>query len=137
MATLQPFFAQGTQQGSNEEIEVKILFFWKSVGSGKFTDLTNFNVTFNGQISSAFYSGPMDLSLSLTDTNPGAQQGPVSITLNGTSDPNATYQVNGQQIVISASLGGKAETIAINAGDGGTYVSLSGAVSQSVFLKPS
>ncbi|SET57932.1 hypothetical protein [Stigmatella erecta] len=137
MAKLQPFLAQGTQTGSKENIEVKVLFTWPSVGSGQFTAVSDYNAVFTGQIDSAFYKGPMSLSLSLSDQNPSSQRGPASITLNGTADPQATYQVSRNQIVISASLDGKSETIAINAGDGGTYLSLSGAVSHTVFLKPS
>ena len=137
MATLQPYFAKGTQQGSTEKVEVKVLFAWPPVGQGQFDTFGDFNASFNGQIKSVIYSGPLNLALSLSDQDASAQEGSATITLNDATDTQAAYKVQGNQLVISATLGGKLETIAIKAGDGGTYVTLSGAASQSVFLKPS
>ena len=135
MATLPPFFASGTTTGSNEKIEVKIII-WDNVGSGSFTSFSTFQATFQGQIDSIFFKGSLNISLELTDQNPGASSGPASITVNGLSDGSATYQVNSNQISVNATLGGKSETITFYAGDGGTYIGLTGALSQSIWLGP-
>ncbi|HET9623570.1 MAG TPA: hypothetical protein VFP84_19495 [Kofleriaceae bacterium] len=136
MAALPPFFAPGTKTGSQETIEVKVVFVWDSVGSGTVSAFSNFQVGFEGQISSVFYKGAFNLSLALSDQNPASTSGPAAITINGQSDNNARYQTNGNQLTVNATLGGKSETITFHAGDGGTYVNLGGAISQSVWLKP-
>lgn len=135
MATLPPFFASGTGTGSNEKIEVKVII-WDNVGSGTFSSFSTFQAAFQGQISNIFYNGPLNLSLALTDQNPGASSGPASISVNNLSDSNAQYQVNGSQISVNANLGGKPETITFYAGGGGTYINLTGALSQSIWLGP-
>jgi hypothetical protein len=136
MATLTPFFASGTKTGSRETIEVKVLFVWDSVGNGSVSAFSQFQIGFEGQISSVFYKGAFNLSLALSDQNPASTSGPAAVTINGQSDDNAKYQVNGNQLTVNATLGGKSETMTFYAGDGGTYVSLGGVVSQNLWLKP-
>ncbi|MFB1481444.1 hypothetical protein [Corallococcus sp. RDP092CA] len=136
MATLQPFFASGTQTGSKEIIETQIVF-WVNIGTGVFSNFNNFSASFQGTIDTAFYKGPLNLDIQLTDESPGAQRGPARVTVNGSADNNATYQVQGHQLIINATISGKAESIAIYQGDGGTYLGLNGAVSRTVWLKPS
>jgi hypothetical protein len=136
MATLAPFFAPGTKTGSKETIEVKVLFIWDSVGNGSVSAFSQFQIGFEGQISSVFYKGSLNLSLALSDQNPASMSGPAAVTINSQSDNNAKYQVNGNQLTVNATLGGKSETMTFYAGDGGTYINLGGAVSQSIWLKP-
>ena len=88
MATLPPFFASGTTSGSNEKIEVKIII-WDNVGSGTFSSFSTFQAAFQGQIDSIFFKGPLNISLALTDQNPGASSGPASFRVHNRSESHA------------------------------------------------
>jgi hypothetical protein len=134
MATIQPFFAPGTRTGSTTAIEMKLMFR-VNVGSGTFTLFDDFNVSFLGQIDTTLYKGPMKLILSLTDKNSGALQGPATLSVYGADDPNASYQVSGNQLVIHARLKGKSMRFSIHPGDGGTYLGMSGPLDKAVLLK--
>ncbi len=134
MATLQPFFAPGTRTGTNASIEMKLMFR-VNVGSGTYTLFEDFSVSFLGQIDTTLYKGPMKLILTLPDKDPGARQGPAEVSVYGADDPRAQYQINGNQLSIQARLKGKSMRFSIHAGDGGTYLGMSGPFNKAVLLK--
>ena len=109
--------------------------FRVNVGSGTFTVFDEFNVSFLGQIDTTLYTGPMKLILSLTDKDPGAQQGPATLSVYGSDDPSAKYQITSNQLVIHARLKGKSMRFSIHPGDGGTYLGMSGPLNKAVLLK--
>jgi hypothetical protein len=113
MAKLDPYFGPHT---GNQKIWVG--FF--SVGTGTFTQFSDFQAAFDGSYSAFGQSGTFDIQLALTDKNAGAQSGPCTITLNGKTDNAATYQADSEKLTITTTL--NAEPIDIYTKQNGTQV---------------
>lgn len=137
MASIINYVANGTHSGSKETIWVQIVFFI-NVGSGQVTDIDSFRFSFKGQISTAFFSGGLDITAELTDHNAGAMSGPCSVNINGISDPNAKYRVESSKLIMDCDFGGVKQTIAMYQIYGGkeTQVDLAGKYSYAVHLSP-
>ena len=100
MATLDPF-------AGNHSGPMQIwVYGWINnyVGTGNFTIFDSFRAVFSGHYDYLGFSGDLTVSLELTDHEANAPSGPCTITLLGNTDPNATYQVNGQNLTITTTL---------------------------------
>lgn len=121
MATLPPYFGPGTN-GQPCKIEAQLGPIWPTIGSGNFTAFGEFNASFTGTYSVPGYSGNGNLSVTLTDQNPGATSGPATVVVNGNTDTNAHYSVSGNTLTLTTTAIGNPGSLAISSGDGGTYL---------------
>jgi len=120
MAKLEPYFGPDTT-GKTNRIMVQTLW-WNTVGHGKYDEFGDYKAVFSGNIKIAgIYSGDFDLTLTLTDKNPGATLGPCIIILNGASH-EGKYTVSGKELHIAFEAENKSYVIKFHAGGGGTYV---------------
>lgn len=137
MATIVDYVAYGTHSGLKETIWLQVVFFY-NVGSGQIEEYGTFNLSFQGHIDCIFYKGPLNLSLDLTDKNPGAHSGPCSVSVNGIKDPNAKYHVDNSKLSVDCNLSGNKQTITLYRIYEGkqTQIDLTGKISCAVHLVP-
>jgi hypothetical protein len=105
MATLTPFYGQGTTTGTKVTIYDKAdVIGFTDVGSGEFVAFAPYSAQFQGHVA---VKGDIGSLVTLTDADPSATSGPCSVEINGGSDGDATYAVDGQKLVITYDIGGK------------------------------
>jgi hypothetical protein len=66
------------------------------------------------------YSGTFKIAVDLSDQNPTSTTGPCQVTLNDKTDNAATYQVNGQKLIVTTTL--NTSPLDIYQGENGTQV---------------
>jgi hypothetical protein len=113
MAKLGTFF--GPHTGT-----LKIYLDSFKVGSGSFPAFEDFKAVFSGTYSVLGQSGNLMLAINLTDNNPTSTSGPCSLTLNGNTDANATYNVNGQKLTVTTAL--NENPVDVYTSEGGTQI---------------
>lgn len=100
MATLKPFL--GPTGGS-----MKVWLYGlinNYVGSGNFTEATDFKASFSGNYDYLGFKGAVTVALELKDHNANAPSGPCSITIMQKRDDSATYAVQGGKMVVTTTL---------------------------------
>jgi hypothetical protein len=137
MATIVNYVAKGTHVGSKESVWVQIVFFF-NVGSGQVTDFDSFTLGFQGRIDTVFFKGDLNIHAELTDHNPGAMEGPCAVSVNGCSDNNAHYRVDGNHLVLECNFNGVRQNITVSQIYNGdqTELVLSGQYDYTIHLAP-
>lgn len=137
MANLRPFFATGTYAGQMQQLWVPIIFY-ANVGSGRVTNFTDYSVAFTGKMNTVFYSGEINLELTLRENNPTAKRGPCALTINSVQAERGAYVVQGDRLVVDAVFSGRVQNIIIRSVNDGkeTELRLSGIYNYSLRLVP-
>jgi hypothetical protein len=105
MAKLLPFFGSCTQ-GHNYTVQSKLgILPSTNVGTCTLTASTSgFMVTCKATVNNYLtFSGTFTIVLWVSDQDENAQSGPLTLTVNGRNDPEASYAVDGNAIVIKSS----------------------------------
>jgi hypothetical protein len=113
MAKLGPHF--GTHA---DPLKICVGFF--QVGSGTFTVFNDREVDFAGSYQAFGQTGTFTIRIRLTDSNPAAVSGPCEVTLNGSTDVSAKYEVHGAKLTIATTL--NRTPVAIYGNQGGTQI---------------
>jgi hypothetical protein len=74
------------------------------VGSGSFTEVTDFAARFAGSYGYLSFKGQVNVAMELKDHNRDASSGPCSMTVMDATDDNARYQVQGDKLAINTKL---------------------------------
>lgn len=137
MANLRPFFAEGTFAGQLQRLWVPIVFY-TNVGSGRITTFADYSVAFTGKMNTVFYSGAINLELTLRDNNPTSKRGLCSLIINSVEAERAAYVVQGEKLVVDAIFSGRVQNIVIRSVNEGreTELRLSGIYNYSLRLVP-
>lgn len=140
MGMLIDFAGVGTEPGTQESIELHVWPAWPSFGRGRFLQLDPYQASFSGEVDIPLvYRGPVNVSFDLTDRDPTSAIGPCKITVNGRTDYNATYQVEGSKLVFNATIDGKSRTLVMyrtGSEKECTMVEVKGAKSNTLRLRP-
>ena len=110
-ADLTNYVGDNTHKGSKESIHVKEGGLYIKVGSGDVKDFSQSMMEFKGHIKFLSHDEDFDLSLALTDKNPGAKSGPCSVKLTGRTSSSCTYQVNGNYLDMKLDIDGASRTL--------------------------
>jgi hypothetical protein len=86
----------------NGELKLYVGFF--QVGSGTFTVLNDREVDFAGSYQAFGQAGTFAIRIRLSDGSPAAVSGSCEVTLNGTIDASAKYEVHGVTLTIATTL---------------------------------
>lgn len=91
-----------------------------NIGTGHFNPFSDFQVGFAGSYQFFGQTGNIAIAIKLTNPDPHETAGPCAVTINGTNDNTATYQINGAQMTITTALNGTPMDIYVK--DAGTQV---------------
>ncbi len=112
MSKLTAFTGIGTLQGAEENIELHEWPAWPRYGKGKFEQLDAYQASFSGEVDiPLLYRGPVNVTFDLLDRDPSSSAGPCRVTVNGYTDYEARYEVQGSKLVFNASFDGKPRTV--------------------------
>lgn len=137
MATLTPYFANGSTPGSNWDLLRHVGFFWPDIGDAIFVELTPFKCHMSGIVEVLGKRLPLEVQVHLRDENNAAAAGPCRAVLNGTTDDQARYKVVNDTLTVQTTADGKPQEIAIKRVENGsqTELALSGAFSHTLHLR--
>ena len=97
MAKLSDFF--GTHTGT-----LKIYVAGFDIGTGQFRTFGDFEAEFDGSYQFAGRSGGFSIAIALTDQNSEISSGSCTVSLNGSNDATAQYQVHESKLRITTAL---------------------------------
>lgn len=104
MATLSDFL--GPHAG-NMRIFIYMGPICPEVGSGSFTEVSDFVARFAGTYDYLSLKGKVNVAVELKDHDPKAPTGPCSITVMEKTDRAASYRVQGDKLVVTTTLNAK------------------------------
>src|SRR3954453_11776318 len=88
----------------NHSDALKIYVGFFQVGSGTFTVVTDREVDFAGSYQAFGQAGTFTIRIRLSDDTQGAAFGACEVTLNGSTDAAAKYEVHGVKLTIVTTL---------------------------------
>jgi hypothetical protein len=113
MAKLSPYF--GVHAGP---LKIWVGFF--KVGSGTFKLFNDTEADFAGSYNAFGQAGTFNLRVRLADPNPTAVSGRCEVTLNGSADSAAKYEVHGSKLTVATTL--NSTPVAVYRNESGTQI---------------
>jgi hypothetical protein len=102
MATFRPFIGVTIKTGSTEDIYLHF-FGWNKVGQAQFTVVEDYRLSFKGEASVLGNVLKFSAELTLTDQNTTSTKGSAEIAIDGKTQINGSYSVDGSKLTITAS----------------------------------
>jgi len=115
MATLSQFIGQ-----TSGILEIYLYALSESIGTGTASGVTDFALSFSGNYTVFGSSGQISFSIALSDQDPSSTSGYCTVSVDGNTDDNATYAVDGEYLAITTSL--QADVIYVYVSGDGTGI---------------